>query len=272
MTETYQTLTYETQGRTGMIRFTRPEVRHALDISMREEIAALLPKIRADRDLRALIITGEGGAFCAGGDLKALSEEERPVEANRERIALLHTWFTELSNLELPVIAAVDGPAYGAGLNLALAADFVLASPRARFCAVFSRIGLVPDLGGFFLLPRIVGLARAKELVMTARSFGAEEAKDLGIVLEIHQPEALMDAALTLARRFDSASRLATGMSKTILNQALHSDQRALADMEAMAQALCLASDYHKEAVQRFLDKQPLAFDWDRMSKKDSQA
>ncbi|MGD9862399.1 MAG: enoyl-CoA hydratase/isomerase family protein [Pseudodonghicola sp.] len=272
MTETYQTLTYEVHGHTAVITFTRPQVRHALDLAMRGEIAALMPRIRADRTLRALVITGSGGAFCAGGDLKALSEEERPVEDNRERIALLHTWFTELSNLELPVIAAVDGPAYGAGFNLALAADFVLASPRARFCAVFGRIGLVPDLGGFFLLPRIVGLARAKELVMTARSFDAAEARELGIVLEIHAPEALMDAAFALARRFDQASRLATGLSKTILNQALHSDQRALADMEAMAQALCLASDYHKEAVQRFLDKQPLDFDWDRMNKKDSRA
>ena len=267
MAETFQTLTYEVKGRTGVITFTRPDVRNALDLAMREEIAALLPRIRADRDLRSLILTGSGGAFCAGGDLKSLTEEERPVELNRERIALLHTWFTELSNLELPVIAAVDGPAYGAGFNLALAADFVLATPRARFCAVFGRIGLVPDLGGFFLLPRIVGLARAKELVMTARSLGAEEARDLGIVLEIHQPEALAEAALAFARRFDEASRLATGMSKTILNQALHSDQRGLADMEAMAQALCLASDYHKQAVQRFLDKRPLAFDWDRMTK-----
>ncbi|UOA17209.1 enoyl-CoA hydratase/isomerase family protein [Sulfitobacter dubius] len=267
-----ETLRYDVYGQTAVITFARPDVRHALDILMREEIAALLPRIRADRNLRALIITGDGGAFCAGGDLKALCEEERPVELNRERIAMLHTWFTELSNLELPVIAAVDGPAYGAGLNLALAADFILASDRARFCAVFGRIGLVPDLGGFFLLPRIVGLARAKELIMTARSVGAEEARDLGMVLEIHAPEALMDAAMTLARRFDHGSRLATGMSKAILNQSLHSDQRALADMEAMAQTLCLASDYHKTAVQRFLDKKPLEFDWDRMTKENGKA
>jgi 2-(1,2-epoxy-1,2-dihydrophenyl)acetyl-CoA isomerase len=269
MTGSPQTLTYETRGRTGIITFTRPEVRHSLDIAMREEIAALLPGIRADRNLRSLIVTGSGGAFCSGGDLKSLSEEERPVDVNRERIAKLHTWFTELSNLELPVIAAVDGPAFGAGFNLALVADFVLATPRARFCAVFGRIGLVPDLGGFFLLPRIVGLARAKELVMTARSIAAAEAQEMGIVLEIHEPDSLLDAALAFARRFDTSSRLAAGMAKVILNQAMHTDQRALADMEAMAQTLCLASDYHKQAVQRFLDKQPLEFDWDKMAARD---
>lgn len=266
MAETLETLTYEVRGRTGIVTFTRPEVRHSLDIAMREEIAALLPAIRADRNLRALILTGSGGAFCSGGDLKSLSEEERPVDVNRERIAKLHTWFTELSNLELPVIAAVDGPAFGAGFNLALVADFVLATPRARFCAVFGRIGLVPDLGGFFLLPRIVGLARAKELVMTARSISAEEARQMGIVLEIHEPDRLLDAALAFAGRFDSASRLAAGMSKVILNQSLHTDQRALADMEAMAQALCMCSDYHKDAVRRFLEKRPLEFNWDQMT------
>lgn len=260
-------LTYERRGRTGIITFVRPERRNALDLVMRADIAAILPILRADKDLSAVVMTGSGGTFCAGGDLKALSERKRSVAENHERIAALHLWFDALVNLELPVIAAVDGPAYGAGLNLALAADFVLASDRARFCAVFGRIGLVPDLGGFFLLPRIVGMARAKELVLTARSFDAVEAREMGMVLSVHRPDTLMDAALDLAGRFDHASRLATGLSKTILNQALHSDQRALADKEAMAQALCLETDYHQTAVRRFLDKQPLDFDWDRMDR-----
>ena len=269
MTGDFETLRYETDEGVGIITFTRPRVRHALDITMRNEIAALLPAICDDESLRALVIIGSGGAFCAGGDLKSLSSEERTIEASRERITRLHTWFAELSNLELPVIAAVDGPAYGAGMNLALCADFVLASKRARFCAVFGRIGLVPDLGGFFLLPRIVGLQRAKELVLTARSVGAEEAKDLGFVLEIHEPEELMEAAIRMAKRFGKSSRVATGQAKAILNQSFHTDQRALADMEAWAQAVCLGSEYHKAAVRRFLDKQPLEFDWDRMDNED---
>ena len=266
MTEVFETMTYEVRGTTGLITFTRPEARHALDLRMRAELGALIPSIRADKDLRALIITGSEGAFCGGGDLKSLSEEERPPEMNRERVSLLHTWFTDLCNLELPVISAVDGAAYGAGFNLALASDFVLASTRARFCSVFGRIGLIPDLGGFFLLPRIVGLARAKELVLTARSFGAEEAKELGIVLEIHEPEALMDAALAFSERFKTSSRVAAGMAKSILNHSFHTDQRMLAEMESMGQAICMASDYHKAAVRRFLDKQPLTFNWDATS------
>ena len=214
-------------------------------------------------------MAGAGGAFCSGGDLKALSEEVRPAEASRERIAAMHTWFTALTNIELPVVAAVDGPAYGAGLNLALAADFVLCSTRARFCAAFGRIGLVPDLGGFFLLPRIVGLQRAKELIFTARSVGAEEAVALGLALEVHEPDALLGAAMRFAGRFRHASPQAVGMAKNILNQSTHLGQRTLADLEAYAQGICLSSDYHRQAVERFVSKEPLAFDWDRMDRED---
>ena len=267
MTATYQTLTYNVLDQVAVLTLNRPEHRNALDITMRNELRDLLPQIRADKSLRALVITGSGGAFCAGGDLKSLSEEVRPAEASRERISLLHVWFAELINLELPVVAAVDGPAYGAGFNLALAADLILCSTRARFCAIFGRIGLVPDLGGFFLLPRIVGLQRAKELIFTARSIDAEEAVQLGIALEIHEPDALLDSAMRFAGRFRHASRDAIGMAKTILNQASHLDQRALADMEAYAHAICISTDYHRQAVERFLAKKPLAFDWDRMEK-----
>ena len=228
MSESYESLIYAVEDRVAVLTFNRPQRRNAMDITMRNELRDLLPKIRANKSLCALVITGSGGHFCAGGDLKSISEEMRPIEASRERIALLHTWFPELTNLELPVVAAVDGPAYGAGFHFALAADFVLCSARARFCAVFGRIGLVPDLGGFFLLPRIVGLQRAKELIFTARSIGAEEAVELGIALEIHEPDALLDAAMRLAGRFRHACRDTIGMAKTILNQASHLDQRAL--------------------------------------------
>jgi len=159
----------------------------------------------------------------------------------------------------------VDGPAFGAGLSLALAADFVLCTRRAKFCAVFGRIGLVPDLGAMHMLPRIVGLQKAKELVFTARTVQAEEARSLGMVYEIVEDgEALQAAAVALARRFGEASTAAIGMAKTAMNQAFELDARAMAELEAYAQTMCRGSDYHQEAVQRFKDKQPTRFDWDR--------
>jgi 2-(1,2-epoxy-1,2-dihydrophenyl)acetyl-CoA isomerase len=263
---TYQAITWRVEDGIGVLTMNRPEKRNALDVTMREEIADVVGRARRDAAVKALLLTGAGGSFSAGGDLAALGEARQDLQAARERIRALHVWLPELINLEKPVVAAVDGPAFGAGFMLALAADFVLASPRARFCAVFARIGLVPDLGAFWLLPRILGLQRAKELVMTARTVDPEEAKALGIVLEIHPQEALQDRAMAFAARFRKAPTAAIGMAKHALNQSFNLDQRALGEIEAYAQAMAINSAYHRAAVDRFLTKQPLEFDWDRMS------
>ncbi len=266
----YQAVDWRVQDGIGVLTMNRPDKRNALDGTMREEIADVLRRVRQDAAIKTLLLTGAGGAFCAGGDLAALEGARQDLQAARERIRALHVWLPELINLEKPVVAAVDGPAFGAGFMLALSADFVLASPRARFCAVFARIGLVPDLGAFWLLPRILGLQRAKELVMTARTVGVEEAKALGIVLEIHPQEVLQDRAMAFAARFRRAPVAVLGMAKHALNQSFNLDQRALGEMEAYAQAMAINSPYHREAVDRFLGKQPLEFDWDRMQREDS--
>ncbi|MBO9354639.1 enoyl-CoA hydratase/isomerase family protein [Bordetella petrii] len=252
----------ERRGATLVITLNRPQRRNAFDLEVRQGLAEAIFEARDDDAVKAVVITGAQGVFCAGGDLKSLSEGKRPIYKDRDRIRRLHTWFHELVNLEKPVIAAVDGPAFGAGFNLALACDFILGTPSARFCAVFGRIGLVPDLGGFFLLPRIVGLQRAKELVFTAREVGAREAQSLGILYDIVASEALMDQALALAARFHGASTEALGMSKNILNRSFNLDQNTLAELESHAQALAIHTEYHDAAVARFLGKQPLEFSW----------
>ena len=263
------TLTYELREEVAIVTLNRPEARNALDIPMREELADVVGEIRDDDRVRALILTGAGGVFCAGGDLQGL-KEKRNSSQSYKRISDLHVWLPGLVNMEKPVIAAVDGPAFGGGMNLALMADFILASDTASFCQVFGRIGLVPDLAGMFLLPRLVGLQRAKDLVFSGRTLRPDEAKEMGIVHSIHAPDQLQDAAFTLARRFCNASTLAIGLAKNVLNQSFNLDQRAMAELEAMAQALCMDSAYHKEAVQRFLDKKPALFDWERMNKEES--
>lgn len=253
----------ERHGATLIIRINRPERRNAFDLEVRQGIADAVFAARDDDAVRAVVITGADGVFCAGGDLKSLSEAKRPVFKDRERIRRLHPWFRELVNLEKPVIAAVDGPAFGAGFNLALAADFIIGTPRTRFCAVFGRIGLVPDLGGFFLLPRVVGLQRAKDLVFSAREVGAEEAERLGIMIRTVPPEQLMAEALALAERYHHASTEALGIAKNILNRSFNLDQDTLAELESSAQALALHTAYHDEAVANFLAKRPLAFKGD---------
>ncbi|MCT9812825.1 enoyl-CoA hydratase-related protein [Acidovorax sp. Be4] len=254
----------ERQGATLVIRINRPERRNAFDLEVRAGLAQAIMEAKDDDSVRAVVITGSAGVFCAGGDLKSLAEAKRPIFKDRDRIRRLHTWFRELINLEKPVIAAVDGPAFGAGFNLALACDFVIATPRARFCAVFGRIGLVPDLGGFFLLPRIVGLQRAKDIVFSTREVDAQEALRLGIVLQVVEPEQLEQTAMAMAERYHSASTQALGIAKNILNRSFELDYETLAEMEANAQALALHTEYHDEAVANFLNKRPLKFTGDQ--------
>lgn len=253
------------QDGVGTITLNRPEARNALNQAMRPALAAAIAQMRDDKEVYAVILTGAGGAFCSGGDISAMLDTSRTGLTFRAGMRELHQWFPELVNLEKPVIAAVDGPAFGAGLSLALSADFVLATRRARFCAVFGRIGLIPDLGALHLLPRIVGMQKAKELVFTARTVEVEEARQLGMVYDVVEDgAALQQAAQALARRFGEASTAAIGMAKTIMNQSFESDARTIAELESYGQAMARGSAYHQEAVQRFKNKEPLRFDWDR--------
>ena len=254
----------------AVLSHERPAARNALSMDMRLDYREALDRIEADRSIRALVLTGSGGSFCAGGDLKSLKQRladpaEQAPDSMRRRIASGHAaLFKRLQGLEIPVIAAVDGPAYGAGFSLALTADFVLASSRAAFCMSFAKVGLVPDMGAFYMLPRAVGLPMAKELAFTARRVGVEEAKALGIVHSIHAPEALLDAATAFARRFMDAPREAIALSKQLFNRSYESDYDTMAAMEGQAQAIAAAAPYHSEAVAAFLAGQPAKFDWDR--------
>lgn len=249
----------------GTITLNRPEARNALSLEMREGLARAVLQMRDDTSVHTVILTGAGGAFCSGGDISLMLESKLDSVGYRDRMRALHQWFSELVSLEKPVIAAVDGAAFGAGFSLALAADFVIATQRAKFCAVFGRIGLVPDLGAMQLLPRIVGQQRAKELVFTARTVKAEEAHQLGLVYEVIEDAAALQAtAQQLASRFGEASTAAIGMAKNIMNQAFELNAHAMAELEASAQAICRNSAYHQDAISRFKTKQPLRFDWDR--------
>ncbi|WP_353146050.1 enoyl-CoA hydratase/isomerase family protein [Pollutimonas bauzanensis] len=253
----------ERYGATLVISINRPDRLNAFDLEVRHALGQAIIDARDDDTVQAIIITGTQGVFSAGGDLKALSEEKRPVFKDRERIRRLHPWFRELVNLEKPVIAAVDGPAFGGGLNLALACDFIIGTSRSRYCAVFARLGMVPDLGGLFLLPRIVGLQRAKDLVFSAREFDAYEALRLGILFRIVEPDCLLENALALAERYHQASTIGFGMSKNILNRSFNLDQDTLAELESYAQAVALHTPYHDAAVANFLNKRPLLFPGD---------
>ncbi|MBB3176652.1 enoyl-CoA hydratase/isomerase family protein [Variovorax sp. Sphag1AA] len=257
----------------GIAEFThtRPERRNPLSLDLRADYIEMLDRVESDRSVRALIITGSGGSFCAGGDLRSLQErlqsddpEINSPDAMRRRLMAGHAWFERLRNLEMPVIAAVDGPAAGAGMSIALAADFILASTRASFSMSFVKVGLLPDMAAFHTLPRIVGMAVAKDLMLTARRIGADEAERLGIVHSLHDAADLPAQARRFARRFAGASRAALAMTKRLLHKSFETPYAAMAELEANGQAVASATPEHVAAVRRFLAGEPSSFDWDR--------
>ena len=257
-------LTCEVQDGVATLTMNRPEAKNAIGGGMREAFAAAVPKLVADASVRAVILTGAGGAFCAGGDLRAMSEvrDSMTPQTWRERMLQVQPWVRQLIELDRPLIAAVDGVAYGAGFSLALAADFIIASPRARFCLSFMRVGLVPDFGAMFTLPRVVGVQRAKELMLSAREVQADEALRLGIAMEVVPQDQLLARARALAQSFVQASPLAVSLVKQNVARALASDLGSLFAAEAEHQAHCFSTPTHRDAVDRFLSKQPAAFSW----------
>jgi len=264
----FRDCTFTVSDGVGVFTLNKPDQRNALTDNMFDnDLPNLITRVKEDTSIGAVVMTGAGGVFCAGGNIKGMKTGKSAWERNLD-LQRYQQMTMGLANMPVPVIAAVDGPAYGAGFSLALAADFVMASSRARFCCAFGRVGLVPDLGMFFFLPRIVGTPRAKELVYSARSIAAEEAKDLGIVLSVHGPDALLDAARDMAARLTKGSRLSHQISKEALNQSLGRDFESMMAIERAGQAQARMSDFHKEAIGRFIDKKPPLYDWDQMDKK----
>ena len=238
----------------------RPEARNALDLTMREELEAGLVLLEADPGVRALILTGAAGHFCAGGDVKLMQAARTTAAEGEARVRLLGRAVRALARFRAPTIAMVDGVAVGAGCNLALACDLIVASDRARFGEVFARIGLIPDGGGVHSLPRRVGLARAKELVFTADIIGAAEAERIGLVNRVVPADRLQDETRALARRIAGGPPRALALAKSLLNRSLDLDLDVALDWEALGQGMMIETDDHREGLAAFFDKRPPRF------------
>lgn len=253
----------ERDGGVAILTLNRPRAKNALDRGMTDQLTSTLRDLQSDEAVCAIVLTGAGDDFCAGGDLRQAGQggqrtpEQRHASMGRYRDLVL-----TLDGLDKPVVAAIDGVAYGAGLSLALLSDLVLVSTRVRLAMAFHRIGLVPDLGAWYTLPRAVGLQRARELIYSAREFGAEEALAMGLALEALPPAELFPRALALAHGFEGASATATRLSKRALRSTLNSDLATMLDLEAAGQAVAAGSEYAREATRRFAGREPAQFRW----------
>ncbi|MGV3492511.1 MAG: enoyl-CoA hydratase/isomerase family protein [Ramlibacter sp.] len=251
-------VTLDKHGAVAVMTLDRPEALNALTPAMRREMEQLVTAARDDAEVRALVITGAGRAFCAGGDIHSFAGTG--ALAMRDRLRQQHRVTLGLYQLEKPVVAAVNGAAFGVGFNIALLADIVLAADTASFCQSYSRVGMVPDGGGLYLLARVVGTQRAKEMALLADVLDAQAAQRLGIVRAVHAPDALMPAAMALATQLAAGPTRAFGLDKVLLARGLSMTLEEFLELEAAAEAVVMQTEDHAAAVAAFRDKTPPQF------------
>ncbi|MDN7139869.1 enoyl-CoA hydratase/isomerase family protein [Pseudomonas sp. JQ170] len=238
-----------------------PGRKNALTWQAIGELERTFGRLRDDPQVNAVLLTGAGDDFCSGGDISMMGSSTDASVLN-EVMASANRLVSTLLNFDRPVIAAVDGVAFGAGFSLALACDFLIASDRARLCMSFARIGAMVDLGATYTLPRIVGYQKAKEIIYSAREVAAHEALALGIALEIHPPERLAARAEELARSLANMSPVAFALTKRLLGRTFESNLAAQLEAEGSAQAVAMNDQYFTDAIERFMRKEPSLYRW----------
>jgi len=248
-----QKIDFRLNGSVAYIKLNRPDVLNSFDREMSREMQLHLRHCEQDTSIRAIVITGEGRAFCAGQDLKEAISGDYSIE----QIVIEHyNPIVELiSTMPKPVIAAVNGVAAGAGANLALACDLIIANEKASFIQAFSSIGLIPDTGGTYFLPKLMGLHRAKALAFLAEKLTAEQAYNYGLVYKVTSLEQFDAEVKELAERLADLPTKAIGLTKQAFNLSYNNDLATQLQLEAKLQAESAASYDYKEGVAAFLEK-----------------
>jgi len=269
----FTVLRYEIAEGVATITLDRPDALNAFDRTLKDEFLAALKRAARDRDVRVVVVTGEGRAFSAGQDLRErLSGAARTEEAvardpaapvtplDEELRARYNPIVMAIRSMDKPVIAAVNGVAAGAGMSLALACDIRIASESASFIEVFGRVGLIPDTGSTWFLPRLVGPAKALELIWTTDSVDAPTALALGLVNRVVPADQLTAETRALAVRLASAAPLALALAKRAVNRALEVGLSEALDYEASLQGIAGRSADYAEGVRAFVEKRPSRF------------
>jgi enoyl-CoA hydratase/carnithine racemase len=248
------------EDKVAIITLNRPEVRNAINDAMRNELVGILENIGKDDAVRAVVLTGEGKAFCAGGDIAGMKERLKAPAGEVgfngwRRQGQVHKSVGLLHGMPKPVVAAVNGAAAGLGCDMALACDFIVASEAAMFTMSFVKRGLVSDGGGMYFLPRRVGLQKAKELIFSGRNVDAKEALAIGLADRVTAAETLVADAAAWGRELSHGSQVSVAFSKAILDRTFESSEEQVFALGREAQAVCYTSQEHREAVEAFLNK-----------------
>lgn len=263
--KSFRDLTYDPKGRCALVTLDRPEARNAYSEGMVESLVAAIDAADQDPEVRVVVITGAGKAFSAGGDLKRMRSKEGMFEGGP--IGLKRGYETHIQRIprrfarfDKPIIAAVNGPAIGAGLDLACMADIRYAAEGARFGSTFVTVGLVPGDGGAFLLPRTIGLPRALELMLTGRVIDAPEAERIGLVHRVLPAELLLDETLRLAEQIAQNAPLAVQLTKRAAYRSYEADLETALELAASYQGMAQNTADHFEAVDAVLERREPRF------------
>ena len=244
-----------------VITLNRPKQLNAFNEAMHQALKRALAEAEDDADCRALLVTGAGRAFCAGQDLRErMSADGKTTVLGSALDTYYNPLVRKLRALPFPVVAAVNGVAAGAGANVALACDIVLAARSATFVQAFAKIGLVPDSGGTWFLPRLIGPARARGLALTAEPLAAEKAEAWGLIWKVLDDLELMGAAHALCVHFSEAPTVALALIKRVLDESWSNDLDAQLDLERETQREASLTPDYAEGVRAFLQKRAPAF------------
>ena len=250
---------FEKIGAIGKITLNRPDKYNAFVRGMALELQKKLDECRSDETIRCIIISGSGKAFCAGQDLKEATDPNGPTI---EEIVQQHynPIIKKIREIEIPVIAAVNGVAAGAGANVALACDIVVAAKSASFIQAFSKIGLIPDSGGTYFLPRLIGIQKAAALMMTGEAVSAEKAETLGMIYAVYEDSEFETSAMNLADTISSMPTKGLGYTKKLLSQTFNNSLEDQLSLEAETQAMSASSKDHQEGIKAFMEKRTPQF------------
>jgi enoyl-CoA hydratase/carnithine racemase len=258
----YREILFERRDNIAILTLNRPDVRNAItDQAMIDEIVDAVAQVQTDESVKVLIVTAAGTAFSAGGNVKAMYHREGMFAGDPEQVRNnyrngIHRIPLAFGQLDVPAIAAVNGPAIGAGCDLTCMCDIRIASEKARFGETFVSVGLIPGDGGAFLLSRIIGFSRACELAFTCRVIDAREALRIGLVSEVVPPEQLMERSLEVAAEIARQPARILRIAKRLFALAQHRSLEETLEISAAFQALCHHSDEHRKALEAFFTRQ----------------
>lgn len=252
----YQTILYSIENNIAKIILNRPEANNSINLQLAKDLMTVTMRCSEDPEIRAIIITGQGKAFCPGGDLKSFAEEKENLPYLLKDITThLHAAVSRLTRMDPPSIVAVNGIAAGAGMSLACGGDIVLAAESARFTMAYTRIGLSPDGGASYFLPRIVGLRQAIDLTLTNRLLTADEARDMGIVTRVVPDDELMAQAEDLAATLSASSTKALGAAKRLMYSGFTETLETQLEDESQSLSNMARTPEAQEAIAGFLKK-----------------